>query len=132
MASMHVDIVTPEKTVFSGPADEVVVPSVLGQVGVRPDHAQVLALLAGGLTSVLGKDAKRFVTGRGFVEVNAERVTVLTESCRVVDAKAPTDAEARAMLASAEKAMADTLADTAERRQAEADAELARAWLAAR
>lgn len=132
MASIHVDIVTPEKTVFSGSADEVVVPSVLGQVGVRPDHAQVLALLAGGLTSVLGKDAKRFVTGRGFVEVNAERVTVLTESCRVVDAKAPSEAEARAMLAAAEKAMVDTLADTAERRQAEAEAEVARAWLAAR
>ena len=47
----HLDIVTPERKVFSEQVDEVVLPGAEGELGLRPGHAAlVTAMVAGELT----------------------------------------------------------------------------------
>ena len=48
--SLQLDIVTPEKAVYSGVVSEVGLPGTLGEIGVLPGHRPLLTLLAGGTT----------------------------------------------------------------------------------
>ncbi len=131
MSALHVEVVTPEKTVFSGAASEVRVPGFEGELGVLAGHASLLALLRAGVTTVVaeGGVTTRFVTGRGFIEAGAERVVVLTDSCEVANASGRAAAEKQ--LEDAERVLADSAEDSEERAAAEAAAELARARIEA-
>lgn len=129
MSGLHVDIVTPEKIVFSGSADEIRVPGVNGEFGVLPDHALFLSLLRGGILTLTGPQSKRFVIGRGFAEAGPDRVVVLTDSCEA--AEGVDKAAAAKLLADTDRVLADSAADSDERLVAERDAELARARLEA-
>ncbi len=129
MSGLHVDIVTPEKIVFSGSADEIRVPGVNGEFGVLPDHALFLSLLKGGILTITGPQSKRFIIGRGFAEAGADRVVVLTDSCESTDGVDKT--AAAALLADADRVLADSAAESDERLVAERNAELARARLEA-
>lgn len=104
-AVLQVEIVTPEKLVFSGEASEVLLPAWEGQLGVYPQHDALLALLRAGRCSVTtGKEVREYVVARGFAEIGPTMVTILTEAC---DLKAEIDAdEAKKALAEAEAAMA--------------------------
>ena len=44
-AKIHLEIVTPDRQLFSGPVDEVTVPSTTGYLGILPGHAPLLAEL---------------------------------------------------------------------------------------
>ncbi len=128
MGGIHLDIVTPERQVWSGAASEVRVPGWLGEFGVLPDHASFLSLLrAGPLVVTEGGGETRFIVGRGFAEAGPDRVVILTEVCQ-----APEDVDkdaARTALAEAEQILdsADPLAGAYA--AAEAKAELAQARL---
>ncbi|HMV67663.1 MAG TPA: ATP synthase F1 subunit epsilon [Myxococcota bacterium] len=125
MADLTVDIVTPEKVVFSGKASQLQAPGWSGQLGVLPGHVPYLVLLRAGVTAVQGASEARFVTGRGYAEIGAERVVVLVDSCEPVGAY---DAEAaRKDREDAERRLVMTAADTDERKHAERDLELANA-----
>jgi F-type H+-transporting ATPase subunit epsilon len=125
MADLTVDIVTPEKVVFSGRATQLQAPGWEGQLGVLPGHVPYLVLLRAGVTSVLGAGDQRFVTGRGYAEVGPERVVVLVDSC---EAFGSYDAEkARKEREDAERRMVMTAAGSEDRKHAERDLELANA-----
>ncbi|MCB9680036.1 MAG: ATP synthase F1 subunit epsilon [Alphaproteobacteria bacterium] len=128
--SLNVDIVTPEKVVYSGRADEVRVPGVNGEFGVLPDHALLLSLVKAGVVTVMnaGKST-RYVVGRGFAEAGPDRVVLLTDSCESADGV--DKAAARELLTHAEAVIVDTAPGTDARLTAERDAELARARLEA-
>jgi F-type H+-transporting ATPase subunit epsilon len=127
MADLTVDIVTPEKVVFSGRAQQLLIPGWNGQMGVLPGHVPYLALLHAGVTALIGAGDARFVTGRGYAEVGPDRVVVLVDSCEAVGSY---DAEkARRDREQAERELATTAAGTEARRQAERDYELAMARL---
>jgi F-type H+-transporting ATPase subunit epsilon len=128
LVALQIDIVTPERVVFSGQADVVSAPGWLGEFSVLPDHALFLSLLRAGVVSVTtGQGTKRFVVGRGFAEVGPDRVVLLTDLAEPAD-KADR-AGAQKLLESAERVMADSEPGTAEREAAERDAELAQARL---
>jgi F-type H+-transporting ATPase subunit epsilon len=128
--ALNVDIVTPEKIVYSGPADGVSAPGVLGEFDVLPEHALFLSLLRAGTVTVRSKGAaKRFVVGRGFAEAGPQRVVVLVDSCEAADSV--DKAAAQALLQRAEAVILDSAPDTEERLAAERDVELARARLEA-
>ena len=83
MSYIHVDIVTPQRLVFSGEAREIRAPGWDGEFGVLPGHDSYLALLRGGIcTLVTNHGEQRYIIGRGFAETTSEHVTVLTDSCR--------------------------------------------------
>ena len=82
MTDLQVDIVTPERLVYSGRASELSAPGWDGEFDVLPGHSLYLSLLHGGtLVLQTPEGEKRFVVGRGFAEAGPDRVTILTEQC---------------------------------------------------
>ncbi|MBP7146591.1 MAG: F0F1 ATP synthase subunit epsilon [Acidobacteria bacterium] len=78
---IHLEIVTPERRVLARDVDEVVLPGALGSFGVLPGHAPMLAGLAPGVAQVrTGARQEILAIGRGFAEVQPNRVTVMAES----------------------------------------------------
>jgi F-type H+-transporting ATPase subunit epsilon len=78
---LHCTVVTPESAVFDDEADQIVIPSHDGEIGILPGHARLLAKLGAGELRVTtgGKTETKFVDG-GFVQVAGNKVTVLTDS----------------------------------------------------
>ena len=129
MASIQLDIVTPQRLVFSGEVSEVRVPGWEGEFGVLPEHELFLSLVRGGVVRlVTPQGEQRFVVGRGFAEAGPERVTVLTDSC--LEADQVDKAAAQQDLAAAEKALTELSAEDPEWDAAEEKLELARGKLA--
>jgi F-type H+-transporting ATPase subunit epsilon len=78
--SLHVTIVTSQRTVFDGESEMVNAPGSEGQLGILPRHAPLLTTLGVGELRVRqnGVDEGFFVGG-GFLEVNNNVVTVLAD-----------------------------------------------------
>jgi len=75
------DLVSPEKVVASQEASMVVIPGSMGDFGVLPKHAPMLASLRAGVISIhlpTGEINKVFVSG-GFADVSEELCSVLVE-----------------------------------------------------
>lgn len=78
-ASLTVDIVAPDRTLWSGSATAVSVPAADGDMGLLPGHESVLALLRPGTVRVrtgAASDAEFAVTS-GFVSFDDNAVTVV-------------------------------------------------------
>jgi len=78
---MNFELVSPEKLLLSQDVEMVVVPGSEGDLGVLAGHAPVISGLRPGTISVFDGNAvtARLFVGGGFVEVTAERCTVLAE-----------------------------------------------------
>lgn len=128
MSGLNVDIVTPERIVYSGPVSEIRVPGHAGEFGVLSGHANYLALLhAGVATLITGAGNQRFVIGRGYAEAGADRLVILTDSYE--DAENVDKDAARRELEDAEAIIGKSAEGSEERMRAELAAELARARL---
>ena len=124
MDTIHVDIVSAEGEIFSGPARMVFLPASEGELGVMPRHAPLLTLLKPGEVRVQPPEGEElsFYVGGGALEIQPKRVTVLADTA--ARAKDLDEAAAVAARARAEQALAGQLDKIT---QAEALAELARA-----
>jgi F-type H+-transporting ATPase subunit epsilon len=73
-------LVSPEREVFHGLVDHVVVPGTEGEFGVSPNHAPVMSMIKPGALRILDEGSERriFVNG-GFADVTPEGLTVLAE-----------------------------------------------------
>lgn len=73
-------LVSPEREVFHGEVDHVVVPGSEGEFGVLPNHAPVMSVVKPGALRVFdgGGERRIFVNG-GFADVTPEGLTVLAE-----------------------------------------------------
>ena len=81
MASLHFELVSPAKLLFSGDVESVSIPGTEGDMGIFAGHAPVLSTLRPGVVTVdkgQGAPEKIFVRG-GFAEVNPTGLTVLAE-----------------------------------------------------
>jgi len=77
---LRVSIVSPERMLYEGEADLVVVPAWDGEVGILRGHAPLLALLGKGTLRVRAADGEhRFDIAGGFLQVANDVVTVLSE-----------------------------------------------------
>ena len=76
---IHLEVVTPERKVFEAEVERVEVPGLDGELGILPGHAELVSLLkpAGLLTYPVGGETGEIAIADGFVEVSADRVTVL-------------------------------------------------------
>ena len=92
--SLNVDIVTPERTVFSGEASEVRAPGEGGEFGILPDHTDFLTLLRPGITTITTSGgSERYVTAGGFAEAGPDRVVLLVEACEAAASVNKADAQ---------------------------------------
>lgn len=108
--TMHVDIVSAEEEIFSGPAEVVVAPAASGELGIYPRHTPLLAPLKAGEVIVRnGKDEQFFFVSGGVVEIQPHVVTVLSDTA--LRAKDLDGAKAEEAKQRAEKAMKDKKSD---------------------
>jgi ATP synthase, F1 epsilon subunit (delta in mitochondria) len=104
--SFSVSVVTPERAVFDGEAEMLVVPGEAGEIGVLARHVALEALLESGLTRIHlpGGEKIELATGPGFFEVHASRALVLVDDAVDVRETDPTRATAQLEEARAELA----------------------------
>jgi F-type H+-transporting ATPase subunit epsilon len=78
---MQLDILTPEKKLFSGSVYGVMLPGVHGLFEILDKHAPLVSALGKGKVKILKdkKETEQFTIESGFVEVLNNRVTVLVE-----------------------------------------------------
>jgi F-type H+-transporting ATPase subunit epsilon len=80
MATLKLEIVTPEAKAYSGDVEMVVVPGSEGELGILPQHIPLLTAIKPGELRVLKQGQETvFAVGEGFVEVTQESVIVLTD-----------------------------------------------------
>ncbi len=105
--TMHVDVVSAEEAIFSGPAKMLFAPGVMGDLGIMPRHAPLLTRIKPGEVRILTPDDEEqfyYVSG-GMLEIQPEAVTVLADTAiraKDIDEAAALEAKERA-----EKALAD-------------------------
>lgn len=122
--TIHVDIVSAEEEIFSGPAEMVFATAVMGELGIMPRHAPLLTQLKPGEVRIKTPDGEEqfyYVSG-GMLEVQPHVVTVLADTAvraRDLDEAAAIQAKERA-----EQALRDK---TSEFEYAQAQSELAEA-----
>ena len=85
MATFHFEITSPERLVFSGEVEHVVVPGSEGEFGVLASHAPLIAMLRPGILTILGPNERRFVVRGGFAEVNPKGLIVLADFATAVE-----------------------------------------------
>jgi len=77
---MQVTVISPERSLFDGPADAVVAPAFDGLIGILPRHAALLTLLgAGTLTVRHGGASTTFGVTGGFLQVVGNRVRAVAD-----------------------------------------------------
>jgi F-type H+-transporting ATPase subunit epsilon len=80
------DIVTQERTVYSEQVDYVSLPGSEGVMGILPNHAPLLTVLAfGEVKTRKDGDERFFAIGGGFAEVQPDKVTILADSAEQAD-----------------------------------------------
>lgn len=80
--TIQVDIVSAEEQIFSGAAEMVFAPAVMGEVGIAPRHTPLISPLKPGevrLNMGDGKEEFFFISG-GILEVQPHLVTVLSDT----------------------------------------------------
>jgi len=81
MASIRLDIVTAEQSVYSEDVDMVIAPGVQGQLGILPHHAPLMTMLEPGeLVVKKGSEEFYMAVSGGFLEVRPDRIIVLADS----------------------------------------------------
>lgn len=80
MATLKLEIVTPEEKIYSEDVDMVTLPGAEGELGVYPKHVPLLTTLKPGELRVL-KDGREtsMAVGEGFVEIKGDAVSILTD-----------------------------------------------------
>jgi len=81
--TIHVDVVSAEEQIFTGDAEFVVLPGIVGELGIYPRHTPLLTQIKPGAVRIKipGQTEEElvFVQG-GFLEVQPNRVTVLADT----------------------------------------------------
>jgi F-type H+-transporting ATPase subunit epsilon len=106
--TVHVDIVSAEKEIFSGMAEMVFAPAELGEVGISPRHAPLISRLKPGevRVKVSDKEVYPFYVSGGMLEIQPHLITILADTAiraKDIDEAAAIEAKARAEEALADK-----------------------------
>jgi F-type H+-transporting ATPase subunit epsilon len=80
-SKLTIEIITPEKIIFSGSVDQITLPTAAGQITVLPSHeAMVSALAAGELIIKDGSTETFMAVSDGLIQVHPDRVRILTDT----------------------------------------------------
>jgi F-type H+-transporting ATPase subunit epsilon len=82
--SLTLRVLAPDQSVFDGNADEVILPSTTGQIGILPGHVSLLTAIDIGVMRVReGGGWKAIALQGGFAEVESDEVTVLVNAAEL-------------------------------------------------
>lgn len=77
---LQLDVITPERRLVSESVEYVTLPGLNGELGILPGHTPLISQLQTGVLSYQqGGATHRLLVSGGFVEVNADRVSVLAD-----------------------------------------------------
>ncbi len=80
MATLKLEIVTPEAKIYSEDVDMVTLPGVEGEMGIFPRHIPLMTEIASGEVYARKSGRDYFLAvGSGFVEITGDRVAILTD-----------------------------------------------------
>ncbi len=106
--TMHVDVVSAEEEIFSGPATVLFAPGAMGDLGIMPRHAPLMTCIKPGEVRIIteqGDDEIVLYVSGGMLEIQPEAVTILADTAQRagdIDEAAALEAKERA-----EKLLAD-------------------------
>jgi F-type H+-transporting ATPase subunit epsilon len=79
------EIVSQDRLVFEGDADMIIVPGILGEMGILPKHAPLLSTLKMGVLRVRTQGREEdFTVSGGVIEVQPDLVTILADAAENV------------------------------------------------
>ena len=82
--SLTLRVLAPDQNVFDGSADEVILPSTTGQLGILPGHISLLTAIDVGVLRVRSNGGWNSIALMGgFAEVDADEVTVLVNKAEL-------------------------------------------------
>jgi len=106
-ATIHVDVVSAEASIYSGEAEFVVLPGEAGELGIYPRHTPLITRIKPGTVRIQpaggGEEQLIFVAG-GILEVQPSLITVLADTA--IRGKDLDEAKATEALQRAEEARA--------------------------
>jgi F-type H+-transporting ATPase subunit epsilon len=83
--SIRCEIVSQDRTVFTGDADMVIIPGEEGEMGILPNHAPLLSTMRFGILKVRYKNREEdFAIAGGVVEIQPDLITVLADAAENV------------------------------------------------
>lgn len=104
--TIHVDVVSAEESIYSGDAEFVVLPGIMGELGIYPKHTPLITQIKPGEVRIKipgqAEEQIVFVQG-GYLEVQPDVVTVLSDTA--IRAKDLDEAKALQAKQAAEQAM---------------------------
>lgn len=128
-SKLHFSLVSPERELFSGEVDQVVVPGSDGQFGALVNHAPLMSVVKSGVIRIItGNQETKMYVGGGIVDVSGKGVAILAEDA--VDLNAIDKAVFEKDLKNAQEDLRDAKSD-AEKAKASKSVERLEAILAA-
>ncbi len=80
MATLRLEIVTPEAKTFSEEVDMITLPAVDGEMGIYPNHVPLMTqVVAGEVIVRKGAEEQFLAIGDGFVKITGDHVAILTD-----------------------------------------------------
>lgn len=84
--ALNVKVITPDKTVWDDPVEEIILPSTTGQLGILTGHAPLLTALEIGVLRVRpNKEWKNIALMGGFAEVENNEIKILVNGAELGD-----------------------------------------------
>ncbi len=110
MATLKLEIVTPEAKIYSEDVDMVTLPGVEGEMGIYPMHVPLMTQVVAGEVAVRkGAQESHLAVGDGFVQITGDRVAILTDMA--IKADDIDEAKAEEARKKAEARLAEKLTD---------------------
>lgn len=104
------ELVSPERVLLSGEAEQVLLPGSEGDMTILAGHAPLISTLRPGVIDVMrGGGTARIFVRQAFAQVEPDRLTVLAE--KAYDASEMSEAVISAELSAAETALAEAKTD---------------------
>lgn len=86
MTPFRLQIITPEKTVFDGETEQIIVRTTVGDVGILKGHEPYCAALGIGQMRIMQNgEFRRAATSGGIIKVSKEITTILVQTCEWSD-----------------------------------------------
>lgn len=111
MATIHCDIVSAERAIFSGEVESISLRGTIGELGIHPGHAPLLTGVSPGAVQLSLPDGQKeiFFASGGFLEVQPGVVTILADTAQ--RAEDIDEAAAETARQNAERALSENAAD---------------------
>ena len=86
MTPFKLQIITPEKTVFDGETEQIIVRTTVGDVGILKGHEPYCAAIGIGQMRIMQNgEFRRAATSGGIIKVSKEQTTILVQTCEWSD-----------------------------------------------